>query len=164
VIITFTLFLRGLTFIFTYGYVPSPVWTNLLPYEGVNPSIEDDFGVALLKLGTACMEATQYSGLRNELVGIEERSNPYLSLGTDKGEVMKPLAKIGGFNSEITDIQVSQLEQPHSRNAHSTWIWMDDHPIDASGQESSQALSIFLEAEMVVRTSTMDILATSRLG
>ena len=117
-IITFTLFLRGLTFIFTYGYVPSPVWTNLLPYEGVNPSIEDDFGVALLKLGTACMEATQYSGLRNELVGIEERPSPYLSLGTDKGEVMRPLARIGGFSLEITDIQVFQLEQPHSRNAY----------------------------------------------
>jgi hypothetical protein len=104
--------------LFTYGYIPSPVWSNLLPHEGVNPSIEDDFGVALLKLGTACMEATQYSGLRNELVGIEERSGPQLSLSAIGSEVIKPLANVGGFNAEITDIQVSQLELPNTRNAY----------------------------------------------
>jgi len=64
------------------------------------------------------MEATQYSGLRNELVGIEERSGPRLSLSTVGSEVTKPLANVGGFNAEITDIQVSQLEQPNSRNAY----------------------------------------------
>lgn len=123
IVITFTLFLRALTFLFTYGYIPSPVLSSLLPHEGARPSIEDDFGVALLKLGTACMEATQYSGLRNELVAIEERSAPSLSLSTVGSEVMKPhLAKNGGFNAEITDIQVPQLEDPHSRNAYYTGL------------------------------------------
>lgn len=81
--------------------------------------MEDDFGVALLKLGTACMEATQYSGLRNELIGIEERVGPSLHLSATGGDVIKPhLARRGGFNAEITEIEVSRLEDPHSRHAY----------------------------------------------
>lgn len=81
--------------------------------------MEDDFGVALLKLGTACMEATQYSGLRNELIGIEERSAPSLHLSATGSQVMKPhLARKGGFNAEITNIEVPRLEDPHTRNVY----------------------------------------------
>lgn len=81
--------------------------------------MEDDFGVALLKLGTACMEATQYSGLRNELVGIEERAAPSLQLSTTGSQVIKPhLARQGGFNAEITNIEVPRLEDPHTRNIY----------------------------------------------
>lgn len=81
--------------------------------------MEDDFGVALLKLGTACMEATQYSGLRNELIGIEERVGPTLQLSATSGDVIKPhLARMGGFNAEITEIEVSRLEDPHSRHVY----------------------------------------------
>lgn len=65
------------------------------------------------------MEATQYSGLRNELVGIEESSGPTLQLSTSGGIVKKPhLARRGGFNAEITDIECAKLEDPHSRNAY----------------------------------------------
>lgn len=65
------------------------------------------------------MEATQYSGLRNELVGVEERPGPYLSLSTLDSEVKKShLARNGGFNAEITNIQVPQLEDPHTRSAY----------------------------------------------
>jgi hypothetical protein len=65
------------------------------------------------------MEATQYSGLRNELVGIEERPGPILSLSTVGSEVSKShLARNGGFNTEITNIQVPQLEDPHTRSAY----------------------------------------------
>ena len=104
--------LRAVTFVFTLGYIPSPVFMNLLPHEGVYPSIEDDFGVVLLKLGTACFESTQFSGLRNELVPVTERG-PWIQMTQTSSHVRRSIGTAGGFATEITDIDVPELTAPH---------------------------------------------------
>lgn len=76
--------------------------------------------MALLKLGTACIEATQYSGLRNELVSVEERNGPWLELTHGSSEVFKGHSALGGFNSEITQIEVAKLQDPHSKRPYPT--------------------------------------------
>jgi hypothetical protein len=114
IIITFSIITKGVTHLFTLGYLPSPIFRNLLPHEGVVPSVEDDFGVVLLKLGTACIESTQYAGLRNELAGIEERHGPWVELDARDSSVVKHGMKgaSSGFGMEITDIDVAELESP----------------------------------------------------
>ena len=114
IIIIFTVIVKSVTHLFTLGYIPSPILANLLPNEGVIPSMEDDFGVALLKLGTACIEATQYSGLRNELIAVEERQGPWIEINAGSSDVFKgPRTHGGGFVTEITDIEVTELQDPH---------------------------------------------------
>ena len=109
VVIVFSIIIKAFTHLFTIGYLPSPVLVNLLPHEGVIPSIEDDFGVALLKLGTACIEATQYSGLRNELVAVEQKKGPWVELSASSSDVYS-WHPGGGFHTEITNFDVSELK------------------------------------------------------
>ena len=116
VIIFFSITVKAFTHMFTLGYLPSPVFQNLLPHEGVIPSLEDDFGVVLLKIGAACMEATQYSGLRNELVGIEERQGPWVEIGASDSIIKRPSP--GGFSTEVIQIDVSEPEDPVMESAY----------------------------------------------
>jgi len=112
-VIAFSILIKALTHLFTIGHLPSPILVNILPHEGVIPSIEDDFSVALLKLGTACIEATQYSGLRNELVGISAKQGPWVEISGSGSDVFRSSRTSGGFGVEITDIEVSELADPH---------------------------------------------------
>ena len=113
IIILFSVFAKAITHLFTLGYLPSPIFANLLPHEGVIPSSEDDFGIALLKLGTACLESSQFSGLRNELLAVQERQAAWVELSGARSEVVKASRPIeGGFGTEINDITVTQLEDP----------------------------------------------------
>ena len=117
IIIVFTVVVKGLTHLFTLGYIPSPMLTNCLPHDGVIPSIEEDFGVVLLKLGTACLEVTQYSGLRNELISVQQVRGPWLEMSATGAEIVKkgkPAA--GGFATEITDIQVPEMDPEGDNN------------------------------------------------
>jgi hypothetical protein len=118
VVILSTILLRGLTHLLTIGYVPSPVWSSLLPHEGAIPSIEDDAGVALLKLGTACIEATSYSGLRNELAPVQ--LHPSLKLSVAGCDQLDRPAHImsGGFDTRIDDIQVAELTDPNAESRY----------------------------------------------
>ncbi|WWC71506.1 uncharacterized protein I206_105464 [Kwoniella pini CBS 10737] len=118
VVITFTVVLKAITYLFTYGYIPSLV--SLLPHEGVIPNVHDDFGVTLLKIGTACIEATQYSGLRNELVTIEENRAPWIAMSATGSEVHKTFLTgvSSGYNTEITNIEVSELANPHAESKY----------------------------------------------
>jgi len=119
VIILLSIALKAFTHLFTLGYLPSPVFANLLPHEGVIPLVEDDFGVALLKLGTACIEATQYSGLRNELISIEERPGPWVELTSGGSEVRKNRNSVpGGFSAEVTDFEISSIEEPQQQSLY----------------------------------------------
>jgi len=120
VIIILSIILKAFTHLFTLGYLPSPVFVNLLPHEGVFPSVEDDFGVMLLKLGTACIEATQYSGLRNELISIEERPGPWVELSHGGSEVRKNRhhSMAGGFSAEVTDFEISAIEEPQQQSLY----------------------------------------------
>jgi len=117
VIIVFSVIIKALTHLFTLGYFPSPVLINVLPHEGVVPSLEDDFGVALLKLGTACIEATQYSGLRNELVSVQQKSGPWVDISASGSEV-KRVSTPGGFGTEINNIEVSELSDPNTEQPY----------------------------------------------
>ncbi|KAK6910727.1 hypothetical protein I203_104759 [Kwoniella mangroviensis CBS 8507] len=117
VVITFTVALKAITYLFTYGYIPSLV--SLLPHEGVVPNQHDDFGVTLLKIGTACIEATQYSGLRNELVTVEEHRGPWIEMSATGSDVHKTFVTgVKGFDMEITNIEVSQLADPHAESMY----------------------------------------------
>lgn len=118
VIIGLSMIVKAFTHIFTLGYLPSPIFANLLPHDGVIPSVEDDFGVALLKLGTACIEATQYSGLRNELASLSESKGPWVEITSAESEVIKRTN--GGFALEITDIQTTALSDPARDSSYRT--------------------------------------------
>lgn len=109
-----TIILRAITHLFTVGYIPSPVWAHLLPHEGAIPTTEDDAGVALLKLGTACIEATTYSGLRNELAPVQQMQ-PYVQLSANGCDEVKRPGNVtgGGFDTRIDDIQVTELTDPN---------------------------------------------------
>ncbi|EIW68248.1 hypothetical protein TREMEDRAFT_32301 [Tremella mesenterica DSM 1558] len=120
VMITASALVKAFTFLFTVGYIPSPILANLLPHEGVIPSVEDDFGVTLLKIGIACIEQTQYSGLQNELVAIEEPKGPWLEISSGSSVVRStgPASPRGGFNTEVTNIEVSRLRDPQSESEY----------------------------------------------
>ena len=123
VVIVFSVVVKAITHMFTLGYLPSPILVNLLPHEGAVPVKEDDFGVALLKLGTACIESTQFSGLRNELIAIEEKNGPWVELSANQSVVIKPKPKgLAGFGAEITDVEVSELIDPRMESGYwKTW-------------------------------------------
>lgn len=73
------------------------------------PRAEDDFGVALLKLGSACMWSSQYGGMRNELVNVSLKPGPWVALSAGHSSVST--ASGGGFGTEITQIEVEQQEE-----------------------------------------------------
>lgn len=110
-IVVCTITVRALTLLFTIGHIPSPVWSSLLPHTGAAPSTEDDFGVALLKLGVACVAATQYSGLRNELASVQE-AQPFVHLSAEGSEAAGEM-RGEGFGYRIDDIRARQLKDPH---------------------------------------------------
>lgn len=124
-IIVTTMACRALSFLFTYGYIPSPVLASLIPKSESLPSMYDDFGVTLLKLGVACMETTQWSGLKNELVGVETKAGPYVHLSAAGSELSKrgsagtdAVKAKGGFGTEVTDIGVAKREEPNAETEH----------------------------------------------
>ncbi|OWZ51089.1 hypothetical protein C368_06248 [Cryptococcus neoformans 125.91] len=117
VVIFSTIILRAITFIFSYGYIPS--LTSLLPHEGVIPDRRDDFGVTLLKIGTACIEATSLSGLKNELANIDKPKAPWVEITSDGSEFHHgPLqhSPTPGFCTEISNIKVSEAEDSERLN------------------------------------------------
>ncbi|WVN85409.1 uncharacterized protein L203_100555 [Cryptococcus depauperatus CBS 7841] len=118
-IILSTMALKAVTHIFTIGYIPSLV--SLLPHEGVVPNVEDDFGVALLKIGTACIEATSLSGLHNELSRVEEPKAPWVEMDLLGSELHRgTLSDVvtPGFSTEITNTQVNQEDKLRDENRY----------------------------------------------
>ncbi|KIR43619.1 hypothetical protein I307_05861 [Cryptococcus deuterogattii 99/473] len=119
VVILSTIILRAITFIFSYGYIPS--LTSLLPHEGVIPDRRDDFGVTLLKIGTACIEATSFSGLRNELASADKPREPWVEITSDgsqfhHGRFLQHSPPTPGFSTEINHIKVSEAEDSERLN------------------------------------------------
>lgn len=118
-VILSTIILRAITFIFSYGYIPS--LTSLLPHEGVIPDRRDDFGVTLLKIGTACIEATSFSGLRNELASADKPREPWVEITSDgsqfhHGRLLQHSLPTPGFSTEINHIKVSEAEDSERLN------------------------------------------------
>jgi hypothetical protein len=69
------------------------------------PSVEDDFSVAIVRLGTASFEATGIAGLGNEVVTIVQ---PTIHLDKEEAKQtgFRAYEKIG-YNNEITNISVA---------------------------------------------------------
>lgn len=117
IIIGCTLVVRAVTLLFTHGYIPSPILHSLLPHEGALPSVEDDIGVALLKLGVACIESTQFSGLRNELASIKE-TQPQVRISGDGVEMVGAKVGNGGFGTRIDKIEAAELRDPNGESLY----------------------------------------------
>jgi hypothetical protein len=73
------------------------------------------------------METTQWSGLKNELVGVETRDGPYVHLNAAGSELntrgrsnagMDAAEKKGGFANEVTEIDVAKREEPNAETEH----------------------------------------------
>lgn len=122
VIIGCTMMIRAITLIFTHGYIPSPIWRSLLPHEGALPSVEDDIGVALLKLGVTCIETTQFSGLRNELAPIAE-PQPQVRLTGDNSVMLGgATGASSGFGARIDKIEAVELRDPNAESPYLTQL------------------------------------------
>ncbi|ODN84548.1 hypothetical protein L202_00478 [Cryptococcus amylolentus CBS 6039] len=149
VIIVFTAVLKAITLLFTVGKIPS--LGALFPHEGVVPQREDDFGVALLKIGTACIEATALTGLRNELAAVDEPRAPWVEIMTSGSDFHRAMLRgidTPGFSTEITDIKVSEIEDPNS---------------DASPH--SRALAKFVKTcRNAILSSAIALLLSTRFG
>ena len=68
-IIMVTVALNGLTQLLSEGTISRPLFTH----AALMPRPEEDFNVALFRIGTASMEATSVAGLGNEVGGVIER-------------------------------------------------------------------------------------------
>ncbi|CAK9780648.1 hypothetical protein CC85DRAFT_262417 [Cutaneotrichosporon oleaginosum] len=117
IIIGCTLAVRAITLLFTQGHIPSPVLQSLLPHEGALPSTEDDISIALLKLGVACIESTQFSGLRNELAPIKE-TQPQVRINGDGVEMVGVKVGNGGFGTRIDKIEAMELTDPNAESPY----------------------------------------------
>ncbi|CAO1635224.1 unnamed protein product [Parajaminaea phylloscopi] len=82
-VISCTVLLHALTMILTEGKIQ----TDRLVFSSSNlPSVDDDFSLALFKLGTACLQSTRLNGLSKELVSIEIPAKSYVEVD-DVGKV-----------------------------------------------------------------------------
>ncbi|CAO1632428.1 unnamed protein product [Sympodiomycopsis kandeliae] len=105
-IIVGTIFLHAFTMLITEGKID----LSRLTFSSSNlPSMDDDYSLALFKLGAACMQSTRQAGLSRELtsvtipektyVEIDESSNTTLKLGLD--DLLNPQARASGLNKEV---------------------------------------------------------------
>lgn len=77
VVIVSTIFLHGLTMLLTEGKIQ----VGRLVFSRSNlPSLNDDYSLALFKLGTACLQSTRLNGLSRELVSIEVPEKTYIEV------------------------------------------------------------------------------------
>ncbi|PIL28182.1 hypothetical protein GSI_09719 [Ganoderma sinense ZZ0214-1] len=120
-IITLTVSLNALTQLLSEGTLARP----LFAHAALLPKADEDFNVALFRLGTASMEATAVAGLGNEVGGVSQahgssrESREVLVRGEleiDRAGVaaLRPAyeqhgarrVKRKGFRNEITDVKV----------------------------------------------------------
>ncbi|OBZ69160.1 hypothetical protein A0H81_10915 [Grifola frondosa] len=71
VVVILTIALNALTQLLLEGAVTHPLFGHV---ESLMPKWDEDFGVALFRLGTASMEATSVIGLGNEVGGVSSTS------------------------------------------------------------------------------------------
>lgn len=88
-VIGLTVFLHALTILLTeapsqqaggWGTID---WGRLVFSSSNLPSRDDDFSLALCKLGTACLQSTRQSGLSREMVAIEVPERTYVEVDDD---------------------------------------------------------------------------------
>ncbi|KAH9928438.1 uncharacterized protein BXZ73DRAFT_48489 [Epithele typhae] len=128
-VIALTVTLNALTQLLAEGALTRP----LFAHAALMPRADEDFTVALFRLGTASMEATAVAGLGNEVAAVasthafpssHRRRTPSPAPGPDDGDGELEIDRTGvsglgarrGFAHEITRVRVK---------AASTDFWMD---------------------------------------
>lgn len=116
IIILLTLSLHILTQVLLEGQITRPFFG---PSPVFLPRWDEDFSVALLRLGTASLDATSAAGLGNELAGINVNA-PELEL--DRSGVVDMRHGSGhGFQNEIKHVRVPLNHEADSW-VDTTWI------------------------------------------
>jgi len=106
--------LSALTQILTEGSITKP----LLGHNQVLPRLEDDWEIALLRVGTASLQASHVTGLGHEVAGL---SAGRLSLSADRvASIQSPRGRRSGWHNEIGQIH-PQAQRPHPER-HALWV------------------------------------------
>ncbi|KAH7107583.1 hypothetical protein BKA62DRAFT_139030 [Auriculariales sp. MPI-PUGE-AT-0066] len=100
--------LSAMTQILTEGRISKP----LLGHRQVMPRLEDDWEIALLRLGTAALQATQATGLGNEVASLNAGQ---ISLSADRVGNMQTPQRRHGFTNEITRVVPESRAQTTDR-------------------------------------------------
>lgn len=89
-VILLTVTLHALTMLLLEGEIQ----THRLLFSRSNlPSLDEDWSLALFKLGTACMESTRLTGLERQVEPLVAWDSPYIELGRNgRIELVDPLA------------------------------------------------------------------------
>lgn len=115
-VILLTLFLHAMTMYFVDGSVD---FRRLVFHRSNMPRRTDDFSLAVLKLGSACLHATQLTGLSCELKALDAPMHTYVELYPDGRTVIEHSIEdyekmecdgINAFEKEIKDVRV-EMEQ-----------------------------------------------------
>lgn len=117
-IILLTLCLHGLTVFMTDGHVS----VNRLVFTSANmPRSTDDYTIAVLKLGTACLHATRLTGFSLELKTLDMPLHTYVELHPDGQSVLQhgiadieqmESDGINGYETEVKNVRVVMNEDP----------------------------------------------------
>jgi len=121
-----TVVLNALTQIILEGMVTRPLIglgtmadSNLFGiHPSSMPSLEDDFSIAILRLGTASFEATGVAGLQNEVMSV---NRPTVTLEKSTIDSSQLVLKRIGFENEIAAVQVATPIPEHGFSGDNRW-------------------------------------------
>jgi len=99
-IILLTVCLHALTMAVTEGSID----TSRLLFNASNlPNLTEDYGLALFKLGTACLESTRLSGMSRELASIRTPTGTWVEMDSSgNANVVGGVAMAGGTDAGYT--------------------------------------------------------------
>ncbi|EST08166.1 hypothetical protein PSEUBRA_002251 [Kalmanozyma brasiliensis GHG001] len=124
-VVALTVTLHALTMLLLEGRVEA----NRLLFSRSNlPSMDEDWSLALFKLGTACMESTRLTGLEREMEPLVAWDAPYIELSqSGKIGVVDPTQthhsaageeKAGGLSREIKHVRIEPTHGSSSTFGH----------------------------------------------
>lgn len=106
-VVLLTVFLHALTMLVLEGGIQPH---RLLFSRSNLPSLDEDWGIALFKLGTACMESTRLTGLEREVEPLVAWEVPYIELSpSGRIELVDPLSRRSSVSHPRRDAS-SQIE------------------------------------------------------
>jgi hypothetical protein len=125
-ITSMTVMLNALTQIILEGAITRPLIglgtmtdSNLFGiHPSSMPSLEDDFSIAMLRLGTASFEATGVAGLQNQVASIPRPTITLERGGIDSSQVV---LKRVGFGNEIATVQAAASIEDNLLSTEHRW-------------------------------------------
>lgn len=92
------------------------------------PSLHDDFGTALFKLGASCLKTTRMNGMQVETIEIRTLETSYVEVNWkdgvgDQAQVKGVNQNENGLNNEIKRIQGDGFHNPRKEEEESPWLW-----------------------------------------